>query len=101
MEKKVLTENGNKSIFLSDVSLDEDRQITIDNIQKDIERMHSLLMSMENLTPEGEIIRDDLIGLLFFENPDQIDSLMIERRKKEKLKFQTYVTSQNNTKVIQ
>ena len=63
--------------------LECERNITIDNMSNDIFKIESILESIEGLTPEGEIIREDLIGLLHFgsDNIHQVDALMIERRK--------------------
>lgn len=65
-------------------TLDEERVKTIENISRDSARIYKCLMDLNDLTPEGEIIREDLIGLLFFNNEQSIDTLMIERRKIEK-----------------
>lgn len=67
-------------------TLEEDRSITIQNMNNDIFKLEIALRSVEGLTPEGEIIREDLLGLLYFESDSQhqIDSLMSERKKIEK-----------------
>lgn len=69
-------------------SLEEERSITIHNMSNDTARIYNSLMAITNLTPEGEIIRDDLIGLLLFDTKDQVDTLMIERRKIERNTFE-------------
>ena len=67
------------------VELNTDRQITIENMSKDIFKISEALCSIKDLSVEGQIIREDLLGLLEFESDKlhQIDSLMIERRKSE------------------
>ena len=78
------------------LTIEEDRNITRQNMSTDISKLHDALMAVKNLTPEGEIIREDLIGLLMFETDSlhQIDGLMIERRKIEKFE------SENKEKVV-
>ena len=65
-------------------------------MSEDISKLHDALTSVKDLTPEGEIIRDDLIGLLTFEidSLHQVDSLMIERRKLNKFEIEEKVVLQ-------
>lgn len=53
------------------------------NILIDSEKMRNALNSLE-LTEEGKIIREDLIGLLEYCPRDQIDSMIIEFKKRNK-----------------
>ena len=64
-------------------SLDEERKRTINNMSEDIFKMSEALSGIKDLSYEGNIIREDLLGLLVFESDrmHQIDSLMIERIK--------------------
>ena len=68
------------------VELEEERKKTIHNVSLDIYKISEALSGIKDLSDEGKIIREDLLGLLEFESDSlhQIDSLMIERRKKEK-----------------
>lgn len=65
--------------------LEKERIKTINNMSEDIFKMSEALSGIKDLSVEGNIIREDLLGLLVFESDriHQIDSLMIERRKKE------------------
>ena len=65
--------------------LEMDRQVTIEHMSDDIFKMSEALCGIKDLSVEGQIIREDLLGLLEFESNrlHQIDSLMIERRKSE------------------
>ena len=67
--------------------LDEERKRTINNMSEDIFKISEALCNIKDLSCEGEIIREDLLGLLVFESDKlhQIDSLMIERIKEEKI----------------
>jgi len=78
------------------ITIEEDRNITRRNMSTDTSKLHDALMSINDLTPEGEIIREDLIGLLMFEigRLHQIDSLMIERRKLDKFESEEKVVLQ-------
>lgn len=66
-------------------SLDEERKRTIKNMSDDIFKMSEALCNIKDLSVEGKIIREDLLGLLIFEADQmhQVDSLMIERIKEE------------------
>ncbi len=65
--------------------LEMDRQITINHISDDIYKMSEVLSNIKDLSVEGQVIREDLLGLLEFESTSlhQIDALMIERRKSD------------------
>ena len=66
-------------------SLDGERKRTIKNMSDDIFKMSEALCNIKDLSVEGKIIREDLLGLLIFEADQmhQVDSLMIERIKEE------------------
>ena len=55
---------------------------TMKNMSEDMFKMSEALCRIEDLSVEGKVIREDLLGLLEFESDrmHQIDSLMIERR---------------------
>lgn len=63
--------------------LNADREITKQHMSEDIYKMSEALCGIKDLSIEGQVIREDLLGLLEFEvdRLHQIDSLMIERRK--------------------
>ncbi len=67
------------------IELEVDRNKTRENMSRDICSMSEALSRLKNLSIEGNILREDLLGLLEFESNclHQIDSLMIERRKIE------------------
>lgn len=72
------------SIFeIAKNELNADRQITIENMSNDIFKISEALSSIKDLSIEGQVIREDLLGLLEFESNKlhQVDALMIERRK--------------------
>ena len=74
------------AVFASAIKeLEAEREKTIRNMSVDICKMSKALCDIDDLSEEGKIIREDLLGLLEFESDKmhQIDSLMIERRKKE------------------
>lgn len=70
----------------SEIALEEDRKITINNMSVDIFKIENALMSITDLSPEGEVIREDLLGLLHFNSDSyvQVDALMIERHRAER-----------------
>ena len=72
----------------SNTTLQEERETTINNIGIDIFKLETALESVSDLTPEGEIIREDLLGLLYFNSDSyhQVDALMNERKKVERKK---------------
>ena len=87
-KKKAIIENAY-------IDLENERKKTHENMSKDISKISNILYKIKDLSPEGQAIRDDLLGLLEFESDSlhQIDSLMIDRRKQESkeniFKFQT------------
>ena len=77
----------NKEKIIADAfnDLEEERRITKKHISEDICKMSEALSSLKDLSVEGSLIREDLLGLLEFEgnNVHEIDVLMVERRKDE------------------
>ena len=79
--------------------LEKERIKTISNMSEDIFKMSEALSRIKNLSVEGNIIREDLLGLLVFESDriHQIDSLMIERRKEENSPYRRICMDTANT----
>ena len=82
METKI-NDNSNVIFEQAQFELELDRNLTRENISNDVFKISEALCNIPDLSIEGKIIRDDLLGLLEFENNEihQIDALMIERRK--------------------
>ena len=77
--------NKNEFISRAFAELEEERRITKKNIGEDIYKMSEALSNLKDLSVEGNLIREDLLGLLDFEGNSihEVDSLMIERHKDE------------------
>jgi len=82
---ELTSKTGNLIYKKAKYQLEKDRMITIENMTKDITTIAQALYNIKDLTPEGKVILEDLLGLLEFEinKIHQIDALMIIRRTEE------------------
>lgn len=78
-------EERNDCINRAFEELEEERRITRNNLTDDIWKMSNALSEIKDMSIEGNLVREDLLGLLEFEalNVHNIDSLLIERRKEK------------------